>query len=54
MLRWHHQHSGHEFEQILGGGEVHGSLACLHPWGRKGSDMTERLNNGSKLGGGRN
>ena len=28
-----------------GGGEGQGSLACCSPWGRKGSDTTERLNN---------
>ena len=26
-------------------GEGQGSLACCHPWGRKESDTTERLNN---------
>ena len=28
----------------LGVGDGQGSLACCIPWGRKGSDMTERLN----------
>ena len=36
---------GHEFEQALGDGEGQGSLTCCSPWGRKESDMTERLNN---------
>ena len=41
MVEWHHQLSGHEFEQALGDGDGQGSLACLSPWGRKESDMTE-------------
>ena len=36
--------NGHEFEQTLGDGEGQGSLAYYSPWGRKESDMTERLN----------
>ena len=44
MVRWHHQISGHEFEQTLGDSEGQGNLACCSPWGRKESDMTERLN----------
>ena len=27
-VEWHHQLDGHEFEQALGVGEGHGSLAC--------------------------
>ena len=42
---WHHRFNGHEFEQILGGGEGQGSLACCSPWGYKESDMTEELKN---------
>ena len=42
---WHHRVNGHEFEQALGDGEGQGSLMCCSPWGRKESDMTERLNN---------
>ena len=34
-----------KFEQIPGDGEGLGSLAFCGPWGRKGSDMTERENN---------
>ena len=45
MVGWHHQLNGHEFEQALGDGEGQGSLVCCSPWGRKVSDMTERLNN---------
>ena len=36
---------GEEFEQALGDGEGQGSLACCSPWGLKGLDMTEPLNN---------
>ena len=41
---WHHQLDGHEFEQAPGDGDGQGSLVCCSPWGRKGLDMTERLN----------
>ena len=44
MLGWHHQLTGHEFEQSLGIGDGHGSLACRSPWSHKESDTTERLN----------
>ena len=37
--------SRHEFEQTLGDGEGPGSLVCCSSWGRKESDMAERLNN---------
>ena len=33
MARWHHQFSGHEFEQTLGDSEGQGSLACCSSWG---------------------
>ena len=42
---WHHRVNGHEFGQALGDGEGQGSLVGCSPWGRKESDMTERLNN---------
>ena len=45
MVGWHHQLSGHEFEQTLGVSEGQRSLACCSPWGRKESDTTEHLNN---------
>ena len=32
------------FYQALGVGDGQGSLVCFSPWGRKESDMTERLN----------
>ena len=41
---WHHRLDGHEYEQTPGDGEGQGSLACCSPWGRKGSDTTEQLN----------
>ena len=44
MVGWHHQLNGHEFEYALGVGVGQGGLACCSPWGRKESDMTERLN----------
>ena len=45
MVGWHHRFSGHEFEPTLGNSEGQGSLVCCSPWGRKESDMLERLNN---------
>ena len=44
MVGWHHQLNGHDFEQAPGVGDGQRSLACCSPWGRKESDMTERLN----------
>jgi len=44
MVGWHHHHNGHEFEHMLGVGDGQGSLVSCSPWGRKASDMTERLN----------
>ena len=49
MVWWHPLLNGHEFEQALGAGEEQGSLVCCSPWGRKGSDVTERLNNKAPL-----
>ena len=43
MVGWLHWLHGHEFEQALGVGEGHGSLACCSPWGCKESNTTERL-----------
>ena len=45
MVVWHHQLSGHEFEQTLGDREGQGSLVCCSPLGHKELDMTEQLNN---------
>ena len=44
MVGWHHLFDGHEFEQALGVGDRLGSLECCSPWGRKESNVTERLN----------
>ena len=41
MVGWHHRH---EFEQTLGVGDGQGGVVCCSPWGRKESDITERLN----------
>ena len=45
---WHHRLDGRDFEQAPGDGEEKGSFVCYSPWGRKESDMTERLNDKSK------
>ena len=44
MAGWHHGLDGCESEWTLGDGDGQGSLACCDSWGRKESDMTERLN----------
>ena len=44
MVGWHHRLDGHEFEQALGVGDGHRSLACCSPQGRKEWDTTEQLN----------
>ena len=44
MAGWHHQLDGHEFGWTLGVGDGQRGLACCDSWGRKESDMTERLN----------
>ena len=44
MVRWHHQLTGHEFEQAPGDGDGQGSLECFSPWGHKESDTAEQLN----------
>ena len=48
MVGWHHRLNGQEFEQTLRDSDGQGSLACCSPWGRKESDMTERLNNNNR------
>ena len=40
MVGWHHQFSGHEFEQAPGICNGQGGLACCSPWGCKESDTT--------------
>ena len=44
MVRWHHRLNGHGFEWTPGVGDGQGGLVCCDSWGRKESDMTERLN----------
>ena len=44
MAGWHHWLSGRESEWTLGVGDGQGGLACCDSWGRKESDMIERLN----------
>ena len=44
MVEWHHRLNGPELEQALGVCDIQGDLVCFSPWGRKESDMTERLN----------
>ena len=44
MVGWHHRLNGHGFGQTPGVGDGQGGLACCDSWGRKESDMTERLN----------
>ena len=39
MVGWHHQLSGHEFEQTLGDSEGQGSLVGCSPWGQLQSWM---------------
>ena len=50
MAERHHRLDGHEFEQAPGVGDAQGGVACCSPWGRKESDMTERLNREAKWG----
>ena len=44
MAGWHHWLDGRESGWILGVGDGQGGLVCCDSWGRKESDMTERLN----------
>ena len=44
MAGWHNRLNGHEFEWTPGVVDGQGGLACCDSWGRKESDMTERLN----------
>ena len=44
MAGWHHWLDGRESEWTPGVGDGQGGLACCDSWGRKESDMTERLN----------
>ena len=44
MVGWHHRLDGHGFGWTLGIGDGQGGLACCDSWGRRESDMTQRLN----------
>ena len=44
MAGWHHRLDGRESGWTPGVGDGQGGLACCDSWGRKESDMTERLN----------
>ena len=44
MAGWHHWLYGRESEWTPGVGDGQGGLACCDSWGRKESDLTERLN----------
>ena len=43
MAGWHHRLDAHEFGWTPGIGDGQGGLACYGSWGRKESDVTERL-----------
>ena len=40
MIEWHHQLSGHEFEQTLEDSEGQRSLVCCSSWYHKELDVT--------------
>ena len=44
MVGWPHLLNQYEFEKAPGVGDGQESLVCSSPWGRKESDMNERLN----------
>ena len=44
MAGWYHWLDGRESERTLGVDDGQGGLACCDSWGRKESDMNERLN----------
>ena len=43
MVGWHQRHNGHGFGWTLGVGDGQGGLVYCSSWGRKESDMTDRL-----------
>ena len=50
MVGWHHQLSGHEFEQTPAGSGGQGSLACCNPRGHKELDTTVVNKQGTTAG----
>ena len=44
MAGGYHGLDGRESERTPGDGDGQGGLVCCNSWGRKESDMTERLN----------
>ena len=44
MVGWHDQHNGHGSEWTPGVSDGQRGLVCSDSWGRKESEMTERLN----------
>ena len=44
MVGWHHQLSGHEFEQASRVGNGQEGLECCSPSGHRELDTTEQLN----------
>ena len=46
MVGWHHRLNGHE---LPGVGDGQGGLECCDSWGCKESDMTEQLNQCTKI-----
>ena len=44
MVGWHHRLKGRRFGWTPVVGDGQGALVCCNSWGRKESDMTERLN----------
>ena len=44
MVRCHHRLNRHGFGWTPGVGDGQGGLACCSSWGRKESNMIERLN----------
>ena len=45
FVGWHRQLNELEFEQTPGDSAGQRSLVCCTPWGLKGLDTTQRLNN---------
>ena len=44
MVGWHYRLNGHGFGWTPGVGDGQGGLVCCGSWGRKESDMSERVN----------